>query len=746
MSEAKRLRKIEELEIAGASGAGTFFSLVEMAASLCATQAAAITVIDKNTRWFYSSVGLSVRSTPRQGACCERVLETCDLVAIEDLHELRDDGIDLEPFFKDWSFYAGAPIMTARDEVIGTIFIADEEPRIISDSERNTLITLANLAVESIRLHESLLAQQRASLEIYEQTDKLERSNAALEKTQLSMELAARVAKIGFWSRDLVTNKFAISDSLQTIFDTDIGPMITEDEFSAQFMDSARQNFLERLNGAAEKGEPIDMHLPLKHSDENSARWVRVTGRPSRAGAARQLNGCVQDVTELFESRSKISKIAMLDTLTGAYNRRFLPLTYLKKKRFIDPSQEQLIALTIDLDNFKFVNDTAGHEAGDQVLVEVARLLRAQIRDDDILARLGGDEFLVLAAVRVGSNGAEALAEKLRCAAIDNRRLSQFANPVTFSIGYCDATDKEADFPTALRRSDLAVFEAKKRGRNCAVQFTRELSDESSRRSSTLLGIDEALAANEIVPFYQPKIALDDETVVGLEALARWRKSDGTILPPAHFIDALEDPVYSTRISERIMVRALADAQMLVDKGLEFGRIACNVAEAQMRDARFPEWLQEQARARNIRMSQIEIEITERCLLSRSKQKVQENISNLREMGVTISFDDFGTGFASLAHLLNHRIDIIKIDCSFIQNLLDDRAAKAIAGSIVHLGRGLDMEVVAEGVECENTVRALREMGCATAQGYHYSRPIPVEQLMDFLNERQPRAIAKLTA
>ncbi len=734
MSDSSRIKKLEELEVIGTRGTGAFYNIAELAATVCRAPYAAISLIDDATRWFYASVGVDRHSTPRAKTCCDRALGSLDPLVFEDLAAARAAGTVEEAEFPQWRAYMGAPIVLGDATTLGALFVADVEPRAFERHQINALIGLAGLAVESLRLHESLMYQQKSAMALYTQAEQLERSNAQLARTQLEIELASKVAQIGFWSKSIGADAFELSDSLKKVLPTKTLGHCSSDAFFECFAGETADLLRGKMAEAESGAGLLDLHLPIENAASGEARWVRVTGRSSLRGGKGRFYGCVQDVTELLESRNKASRIAMLDTLTGAYNRRFLPVAFMRKKRKIDPETERLLVMTIDLDNFKLVNDVHGHDVGDQVLVAVAELLRAQLRDGDIVARLGGDEFLVLATAPADVDAGALIGERLRDAAARSLTLSDFANAVTFSIGFCDATAKDVDFATALKRSDLAAYEAKNGGGDHCRGYDDAMGVASRERAETLRGVDRALAADEFEPFYQPKLSLVDGAVAGAEALARWRRPDGAVISPGGFRHALDDARASSRISARMFERALADIGRLTATGVDCGRIAVNVSEVQMTDPEFPNWFAALRGACGVRPDQLEIEITERCLLSRGAETVRSNLAAVRAQGVRAAFDDFGTGYASMTHLLEFEIDVIKIDMSFVRRLTTDPAARGITGAIVQLARSLELEVVAEGVETREEEEILAGMGCHVVQGFYYAKPLAYPDFVAFMD------------
>ncbi len=736
--------RIAELQIAGTRGATTLFRVAELASIVTGARYAAVTVVDDDTRWFYAEIGFRREKSALAGALCRLTVEGFAPVVFPDVPlEPRFsggliDGAPIEPDFPDLRAYAGVPIVYDNGVAIGTLFVADDAPRPFSDRELTVLQGLAESAVDSFRLVESLQHQQRSVLEAHAQRLEIERSHRELQRTQKHTEMAAELANVGFWSYDVDAAVLQTSPSFRRVSGLRAETVSLED-FVAIFDADAQATFRNNVDVALSSGESFDIELPLAPRAGRKQGWLRTSARverePGGRRAPRRLIGCSQDVTEMVQSKQSISKLAMLDTLTGAYNRRFLPLAFLKLLRQTDFETQKVVLMLIDLDHFKFVNDTKGHDAGDAVLKKVTQILRGEVRGGDVVGRIGGDEFMILSAGPAEVDFGAALSSRLIERAARSATLRQHATPVTFSIGYSEVFRPDVEFAEALKAADLAVYEAKDGGRARAVAYHDGLGEKTSRRDQILSKIDAALRSGDIVPVYQPKIGLATGAVVGFEALARWRV-DGALRPPAAFLEALEDVHFSRRISDRIFDLAAADAARFKARGLDFGRIAVNATEAQIVDPELGPRLDALCDRHQLRPDELEVEITERALLTRMPEKIKAGLKTLSSRGVHVSFDDFGTGYASLTHLREFDINTIKIDKSFVLSLADDAAAQTITSSLVQMAVNLNLEVVAEGVETAQCEALLKQMGCHIGQGFYYSKPLPIDEAMDFVARR----------
>lgn len=731
VDESQRLKVLGDLKIAGTRGPSSFYSIAEHAAELCGAPMAVVSLIDHDTRWFYAASGVAETSTPRAGAACDLAIRDDEPLVIEDLHDEHDEGAaEITEFSHEIRSYLGAPIEYTTGVRLGVLAVFDTKPRSFTLAQIDHLRRLAGFAVEALRLQDVVLAQQELLLKAHQNATLLQNKNTELERAHSDMEVASELAGIGFWGIDLRSEEETLSPSLRRILGlgrkaghADLRDKMSEDDWAAlsESFDACRQG---------EKGFDLTWRVTPPKGGE---RWLRTVARTElRSGRPERISGATQDITDTVRKKSRISKLAALDTLTGVHNRRFLPIAYTKLRRDTDFEDQKIVVMLIDVDHFKQVNDTEGHDVGDRVLVVIADILRTALRDGDVVGRLGGDEFMLILRGDAKTDFGAIVAERLAQAVGRNALLQSFPTPVSLSIGFEEVTEDTVEFDDALKNADLAVYEAKRRGRACAVPYISSLGDSADHRVQTLHQIDYALNRSEIVPAYQPKIQLDTGRLIGFEALARWRHPERGLLPPGAFHEALDHPLYGARISEAVLGQALLDMKRMEERGVWIDRVAVNVTESQLIDGDFMGRLSDLCAKAEIAPERIEIELTERILLARRSEGIKALLEKLREGNVTVAFDDFGTGYASLTHLRDFAIDVIKIDRSFVMDLVTADAARAIASSVIAMAEKLKLAVVAEGVEDEATEQILLEMGCKIGQGYAYSKPVLFDEALAF--------------
>jgi len=431
----------------------------------------------------------------------------------------------------------------------------------------------------------------------------------------------------------------------------------------------------------------------------------------------------LKEALDAYDAAARLAdRNANTDPTTGLANRRELV-------RALDDALAVRtgVFLVLDLDHFKRVNDLHGHLAGDKVLRLVAEAAREAAPAEACCARTGGDEFAVLLPAADASD-AEAVAQKIIARLAVPSTIEGAQIQVTASIGLTDLSgcrDEEA----ALRQSDVALYAAKRAGRNGFAWFDKELEREITDRLKLEEEIRRGIKAGEFVPFFQPLVDLESRQIIGFEALARWRSPGGVLLEADCFIEAAERTGLIGPLTLRIMEQALKEA-----RGWPAHlKLAVNVSPVQFRDATLAEQILKLLSESGFPPSRLEVEITEGALLE-DRDQVLTIINSLKNVGISISLDDFGTGYASLAQVNRLPLDRIKIDKSFITTIVKSDQTAAIVNTIAGLGHNLDVPITAEGVESEQIRSALSNFGCSEAQGWLFGRAISADAVRAFLS------------
>jgi diguanylate cyclase (GGDEF)-like protein len=388
--------------------------------------------------------------------------------------------------------------------------------------------------------------------------------------------------------------------------------------------------------------------------------------------------------------------------------------------------------LLLDLNKFKEVNDSLGHQVGDQLLVDVGARLSAQLRAGDLLARLGGDEFALL-LVGADREQAEAGAIKIHAALARPFDLGDIMLATDASIGIALAPEHGNDLSVLLRRADIAMYKAK-RAREGHRVYTDADDSNGDERLRTLQELRAALSSNQLVLHYQPKVDLDSGAVRGVEALVRWDHPSRGLLYPASFLGLVEEAGLMRALTELVVEMALNQAAVWHARGRPL-TVAVNLSASSLVDDDMPEHVAALLAARDLPASALQLEITEDFLMA-DRSRATHILRRLRDLGVQISVDDFGTGYSSLAYLRELPIDELKLDRSFVSPMADDERAAALVISTISLAHSLGLRMVAEGVEDATTLAALRRHGCDQAQGFYLLRPVPPNDLEVWLASR----------
>jgi diguanylate cyclase (GGDEF)-like protein/PAS domain S-box-containing protein len=459
---------------------------------------------------------------------------------------------------------------------------------------------------------------------------------------------------------------------------------------------------------------------------------VEIAGKPIVfAGRPHQVLA-LRDLRERQRADEAMRFLAHHDSLTGLANRA--AFTARLSRHLADEARTPLsfAIFAIDIDRFKEVIDALGHDTGDLLLSRVAGRLRATVRDTDCVARLGGDEFAVLAPNPLSEDTAMALAERMvdvlgRPFILDGKIVNSSA-----SVGIAFAPADGADSVTLLKNADLALHRAKAGGRNRARRFEPGMDLDLQRRRALELDLRRALVHEQLEMHYQPLFDLRTQQVCGFEALARWRHPQRGPISPAEFIPVAEETGLIVPLGEFVLHASTAEAAKW-DGDMS---VAINLSAAQFAGGRLVETVRSALKRSGIKPSRLELEITESVLLRDSDETLRV-LHQLRDLGVRIAMDDFGTGYSSLRYLRSFPFDRIKIDRSFVQEMLDNDESAAIISAVVALSQKLGILTTAEGVETEAQMVRVREEGCDTAQGYLIGRPSPAADLWTFLRGRQ---------
>ena len=477
-----------------------------------------------------------------------------------------------------------------------------------------------------------------------------------------------------------------------------------------------------------------------RKSGELLVELITISAVVAPDGKAQHYVALFSDITALKEHQQQLELIAHYDALTGLPNRLLLADRLQQAMAQAQRRNQQVAVVYLDLDGFKNINDRHGHDMGDQLLVHLAGTMKDALRESDTLARLGGDEFVAV----LGD-----LDSVDECGPILARLMAAAAAPMQIGelLLQCSASAGVAMFPQAediaseqlMRQADQAMYEAKLAGKNRYHVFDAEQDTNLRLRGESLARIRLALDAGEFVLHYQPKVNLRTGQIVGVEALIRWQHPEKGLLAPGVFLPIIEDHALAVEVGEWVIATALAQIGRWQDQGMDM-HVSVNVGARQLQQVDFVERLQILLAAHPaVHPSRLELEVLETSALADMAQ-VEQVIEDCRRLGVMFALDDFGTGYSSLTYLKRLRVRMLKIDQSFVRDMLHDADDLAILQGVIGLATAFRRDVIAEGVETVAHGTALLKLGCELAQGYAIAEPMPAGQLRAWAESWQPDA------
>ena len=610
---------------------------------------------------------------------------------------------------------------------------------------RLTLLAALALVLVPLFIARHLFDERQRNMHALRQR---EQDLAALSR-RLGLALAA--SGIGVWERNLDTGLAVWDERMNDLFGLpQDGHLRTDADWRAGVHPDDQPLIAESMEETLRTGVRYDMQYRLRRPD-GSERIVRsIASRYRAPDGSERLVGCNWDVTadvairqdlerakaiaearnaELVEATARIEHTSLHDALTGLPNRRYLDRILSERAEATD-EQGGIALLHIDLDRFKQINDTLGHAAGDAMLVHVAKTLRANVRDDDFVARIGGDEFVVVSALR--NSGRRDLTR------LATRIVEQMREPVPYmghecrcgvSVGIAYQRGPKVDDKRLLIDADIALYRAKGRGRNRYEFFTAALQAEIVSTKQMADDILSGIERGQFVAWYQPQFDARSLRLSGVEALARWEHPSRGVVSPDVFMPIAEDLNVVATIDRMILEQTLGFMQDWRDKGLLVPRASVNVSARRLRD----ENLIKSLKKLDIAPGTIAFELVESIYLDESDDIVAFNIDQIRELGIDIEIDDFGSGYASIVSLLKLKPRALKIDRQLVMPAVTSESQRQLLRSIMDIGHSFGISVIAEGVESEEHARIVTALGADTLQGYAFAKPLSPANLERFV-------------
>jgi diguanylate cyclase (GGDEF)-like protein/PAS domain S-box-containing protein len=570
-----------------------------------------------------------------------------------------------------------------------------------------------------------------------------------LHRSQALLADAQRLAQVGYWCWNAQTGQMEWSDEIYRIFGLEPRSIEPNPRNWWKLMHpDDRGEVRQRARAALSSGG----HYAVEHRlllDDDAVKHVHQHAEmaQSERGAGRWLVGTLQDVTEQRQAQEEIRYLANFDGLTGLANRRHFLDSLALALEDARAADEFLALMYLDLDGFKQVNDSLGHAAGDELLRQVAEVLRSHVRASDMVgrlarsdpdadvSRLGGDEFTILLRGLSSSDAAGEVAHRIlrdlpRVVRVEDRGIA-----ATASVGIALFPEDGEDAETLMKNADTAMYHAKENGRNSCQFFCTSMNRNSERRLHVEAALRRALDFGGLELHYQPRIDLRTGRPVGLEALLRWTDPELGRVSPVEALEVAQDAGLMERVGEWNFETACAQICTWQARGFEPLPVAVNVGPEQFARGELYATLTGILRRTGVKPQLIEVEITEHAVL-RDDEQVAATLRDLRAIGIRVALDDFGTGYSSLGYLTRLPLDLLKLDRSFIRDVCGDGSASGVVRGIIDMCKSLGLRVVAEGVDAEEQAAALRELGCDELQGFLVSPAVPGEDAEIFLSPR----------
>ncbi len=618
-----------------------------------------------------------------------------------------------------------------------------------SDGSRSTIWITEDISAQKHALEALEEARRELERRVEERTLELafindQLQNEIAERTEAEKHLRAEEARFRdlsemssdwFWEMDAALRFTEMSGGL---FRTSLDPKRTLGKYRWELPITGvtPEQWAEHRRALAAREAFKDFVYQMETAP-GELHWFSISGKPIvEDGVFRGYRGTGADITGRRLAEQRIEFLAYHDPLTGLPNRLLLEDRLQQALAQAGRNGNGLALVFLDLDNFKKINDSLGHAAGDALLKEVAARLKRCVRDSDTISRQGGDEFvLILRELRSGD----------ACLPVLGKIMETLQEPIlaegnelstSASIGVALYPQDGADFETLRKKADMAMYRAKEAGRNTYRFFDMAMDDEAMEHLRMRSGLHRALERQEFVLHYQPQIELDSGRVIGAEALLRWQHPEFGLVAPGRFIPVAEESGLIVPIGAWVLQEACRQAAAWQRAALPPLVMAVNLSAVQFRRGGIEDTVLQALVGAGLQPDRLELELTETILLQNVEQ-VLATVQRLKQLGLKLSIDDFGTGYSSLSYLKRFDIDKLKIDQSFIRDLASDPDDAAIVRAIIQMAHSLDLRTIAEGVETPDLLAQLRAFGCDEAQGYHYARPMPAAEFERYLAGRQ---------
>jgi diguanylate cyclase (GGDEF)-like protein/PAS domain S-box-containing protein len=712
-----------------------------LAAEVCSVPVAILSVVRSGSLLHIARVGSSTAGSEIEDALISRAILETELFVVNDLQkDAASREITAAVDLARPLFYAGVPLSTREGYRFGVLSVIDDKPRQLSESQTRALGSLANAVMVSFEL-------KRKSLELEQARLDREKAFESLTASEARCAMLLRGASDGMWEWDLETNEMRFCSRWKAMLG------VQESELSScpdEWFNRVHPDDIERVQSEIMSHLlGISTQFQSEHRvrrEDGSYRWMLSRGLAvlDSNRLLYRMTGSLTDVTEQKHAEKQLLHNAFHDALTGLPNRAL----------FMDRLEHCLGetkkgegygfgVLFLDLDRFKVVNDSLGHQIGDQLLVATARRLESCLRPGDIVARLGGDEFaIILDRVRHVSDATQA-AERIRERLASPFNLSGHEVFISASIGIAlNQTASEAP-DEILRNADTAMYRAKDQGRGCFELFDKGMHARNAALSQLETGLRKALARDEFRVHYQPIISLENWRINGFEALLRWEHPEHGYISPLKFIPVAEESGLIIQIGQWVLREACQQLRVWQEQFPSEPplSISVNLSGKQFSQPDLIDCISQILEETGLDAGSLKIEITESAIIENIDAAAMM-LKRIKALGVRLSLDDFGTGYSSLSYLHRFPIDTLKIDRSFVSRINLPKNAE-IVKTILTLASNLGMDVVAEGVETREQVLQLTGLNCEYVQGYLLSKPIDGRAMRELISEIYHKGLGK---